>query len=265
MKRTAPLLRIFLAVLAAVMAVAPVAAFQVARTAQRFEGKVVHDPSATLNAIPLPAKDLEQGSALRAGWDLFRSEYGDGWDITVDGRSGVPTLVQGQGIPWIPGSGNSLQSSAAVNIDGLSDSIKGFMRRHATLLATNVDEMELSRTASGEMGGELWTVVYDRKVNNIPVLGDTYVFYIGHGNLISFGSQRWGSITPARFPPSRRPRPSRTCELHGAAETEPSTVYDAGTLVLPRWRPPAPTSVAYNGGIGRLRRGADVPDRLPDR
>ena len=64
MKRTAPLSRIFLVVLAAAMAVVPVAAFQVTPTAPRFEGKVIQDPSATLNSAPVPAKELKAGTML---------------------------------------------------------------------------------------------------------------------------------------------------------------------------------------------------------
>src|SRR4030095_14386212 len=168
MKRTAPLSRIFLIVLAATMGVVRVAAFQVAPTTPRFEGKVIHDPSASLNSAPVPAKELAQGSSLRSAWDLFTSQYGEGWDITVDSRSGVPLLVQGQGIPWIPGSGNSLQSAVAPTVDTISDSLRTFMRGHASLFATNVDEMELNRAGSGQVNQDLWAINYQRTVSGIP-------------------------------------------------------------------------------------------------
>src|SRR5215813_13909736 len=186
MKRTAPLSRIFLVVLAAAMAVVPVAAFQVTPTAPRFEGKVIQDPSATLNSAPVPAKELKAGTAVRSAWDLFTSQYGDGWDITVDSRSGVPLLVQGQGIPWIAGSGNTLSDAASPTVDSLSESIKTFVRHNAVLFSTNADEMVLNRAGSGQMNKDLWTIVYQRQVGGVPVSGDTYVFYIGHGNLITF-------------------------------------------------------------------------------
>src|SRR5262249_33897673 len=150
-----------LVVLAAAMAIVPVVAFQVTTTTPRFEGKVIVDPSATLNSAPVKAQELSQGS-LRSAWDLFTGAYGDRWDITVDSRSGVPLLVQGQGIPWIPGSGNSLESAVAPTIDGISDSLKTFVRQHQMLFSTNADEMELNRAGSGQVSSDLWVVTYDR-------------------------------------------------------------------------------------------------------
>ena len=231
MKRNAPLSRIFLVVLAASMAIVPVTAFQVATTSPRFEDKVVQDPSATLNSAPVSEKDLSQGTALRSAWNLFTSQHGEGWDITIDTRSGVPLLVQGQGIPWIAGSGNSLQDASAVTVDGLSESLKTFVRNNPMLFLTNADEMVLNRAGSGQMNKDLWLVTYQRQVGGVPVSGDTYVFYIGHGNLITFGANRWGAVNASPIPSI----PATEAFMHltnymGLSEKDRLTVLDAGSL-----------------------------------
>jgi hypothetical protein len=51
----------------------------------------------TWDALSLPA-------ALAGGWSAFKAANGAAWDIYLDARSGAPQLVQGQGIPLIPGS-----------------------------------------------------------------------------------------------------------------------------------------------------------------
>src|SRR5262245_10976801 len=256
MKRTAPLSRIFLVVLAAAMAVVPVVAFQVTTTTPRFEGKVIVDPSATLNSVPVKAQELNQGTSLRSAWDLFTGMYGEGWDITVDSRSGVPLLVQGQGIPWIPGSGNSLQSAAAPTIDGISDSLRTFARQHQMLFSTNADEMELNRAGSGQVSSDLWVVTYDRRVGGVPVAGDTYVFYIGHGNLITFGANRWGAINLSAVPSI----PATEAFMHltnymGLTANDRLTVYDAGSLQFTPLPAAGSDETSYGGPVGN---GYDV-------
>jgi glutaredoxin len=42
--------------------------------------------------------------------------------------------------------------------------------------------------ASGQITPDLWQVQFDRTVSGVPVARDGYVFYVGHGNLISFGA-----------------------------------------------------------------------------
>src|SRR5204862_4699769 len=79
-------------------------------------------------------------------------------------------------------------------------SFKGFVRNNAALFAINADELELNRAGSVQMNSDLWLVNYQRKVAGVPVSGDTLVFYVSHGNLISFGASRWGRITTSPVP-----------------------------------------------------------------
>jgi hypothetical protein len=43
-------------------------------------------------------------------------------------------------------------------------------------------------------------VVFDRVVSGIPVDGERYLFTIGHGNLVLFGTPRWSRIDASPFP-----------------------------------------------------------------
>src|SRR5262249_50006699 len=132
-------------------------------------------------------------SSMRSAWSGFKGSHGE-WDIHVDARSGAPILVQGQGIPFIPGSGNSLQSDERVTLPMVESLVRDFIGKNADLLMATDEELVLNE-ASGQITPDLWQVQFSRVVSGIPVARDGYVFYIGHGNLISFGAIRWSKIT----------------------------------------------------------------------
>src|SRR5262245_33986881 len=68
------------------------------------------------------------------------------------------------------------------------------------LFKTEDAELVLDREASGKPTPELWQVVFKRQVGGVPVAGDRYLFYIGHGNLIAFGASRWTPIAESMAP-----------------------------------------------------------------
>ena len=87
----------------------------------------------------------------------------------------------------IPGSGNSLQSADRITLPMLESLVRDFMGKNADLLMAADEELVLNQ-ASGQVTPDLWQVQFGRVVSGIPVARDGYVFYIGHGNLISFGA-----------------------------------------------------------------------------
>jgi hypothetical protein len=198
-----PLAALAAALLSLVGAVSPVAAFQVRQRPSRFDSLVIHDPSVQAGAATIAVGRLPESSVLQSAWEEFQAAEGPGWEVYLDGRSGAPMLVQGPGIPWIPGSGNTLAAGSKtpaplVTIDTLEPSLRRFIADHSALLLADDAELTLDREASGELQDETWQIVFSRSVQGVPVQGDRYLFVIGHGNLISFGASRWGR--------SRRPR-----------------------------------------------------------
>jgi hypothetical protein len=181
-----------IAVLCAI--VPPALALQVPREATRFDRVVIPDPSIAVSPEPLsPVAALIPESA-RAAWNSFKSRYGPNWDVYLDRRSGAPLLVQGQGIPFVPGSGNALRSAAPASLDSLATSLRAFALENASLLHADAGQLDLNREGSGELAHEVWKVVFDRVIAGVPVAGDRYIFCVGHGNLIAFGAPRWSSV-----------------------------------------------------------------------
>lgn len=160
----------------------------------RFDPLLVSDPSVVTQPETVSLQADRVPPDVRAGWARFFDAHGSRWNVVLDARSGAPVLAEGQGIPWIPGSGNSLRSSEPVTLDTLERSLRDFLALHASVLAARDEELVLDRDASGRLTPDLWQVVFRRAVSGVPVLGDRYVFMIGHGNLIAFGASRWGAV-----------------------------------------------------------------------
>src|SRR5262245_7766713 len=93
-----------------------VVAVQAVRLPSRFDRLATGDPSASLDVAAQRTDELPLGDPVRAGWDEFRAENGGSWSVVLDRRSGAPLLVEGDGIPWIAGSGNSLPLGPATTL-----------------------------------------------------------------------------------------------------------------------------------------------------
>jgi hypothetical protein len=162
----------------------PAVAIELPESHGRFEALIQGDPSAALDAATMPAASLSW--AARAAWDGFRVKHGAEWAIWLDRRSGAPLLVAGQGIPWPVDEGATIESIAAT--------LRRFIAANRSLLMADDAELVLDRDGSGLLQPDVWQIVFGRVINGVPVAGERYLFTIGHGNLISFGSPRWSRI-----------------------------------------------------------------------
>src|SRR5436309_13604687 len=116
-------------------------AFQVPEKHGRFDPLVISDPRLHVSSETMPVDSLAGAAAARVGWKAFNDVNGQSWSVYVDGRSGAPLLVQGPGLPFVAGSGNSLHSAAAVTVDSLAQSVRSFMAQNASLLLADDSEL----------------------------------------------------------------------------------------------------------------------------
>lgn len=72
----------------------------------------IHKPEVLISPIA-DFRDHREGKSWDdPAWKTFLVRYGKLWDLSIDHRSGRPDLIQGQGIPWVPGDGNGLGAEA---------------------------------------------------------------------------------------------------------------------------------------------------------
>ena len=194
-------LRIALVLCLAALSARAVFAFQ-PRKPSRFDALILEDPSTVSATTAAALSSLPETDPLRAGWSGFTIAHGPDWRVWLDPRSGAPLLVEGQGIPWIPGSGNGVAAGAAPTLQSLEGSLRSFAAANRGILLADDSELVLDAGASGQITPDLWQIVFSRRFGGVPVAGDRYSFTIGHGNLIAFGAPRWSRIALASTVPS---------------------------------------------------------------
>jgi hypothetical protein len=156
----------------------------------RFDRVVLPDPSAQVGVLAESPDSLPGFDQERQGWAAFRSAYGS-WQVSIDRRSGAPLLVQGQGVRWYDPAG------PAPTLADLESRARAFLSSHEALFKVAGSQLLLNRDASAAVDPDHWVVVFDRVVDGVPVEGNRLVLYVVHGNLVSFGADRWGTLLHA--------------------------------------------------------------------
>ncbi len=131
--------------------------------------------------------------------DFFRLQADNGVQLQmyIDRVTGLPNHIEGEGIPFIPGTANNLNSSAF----GLPENIEGqyipleiaasraleFVKEYPELFGVTPDQLSLNRVASGPMLDYLYFVEFDCVHGGIPVEKAGISFRVNHGNIIQIG------------------------------------------------------------------------------
>jgi hypothetical protein len=189
-----------LCILISLLVVSITLGFQVRQEPSRFDDLAIYDPSVIVGVTTLPIASLDTDNSYNIAWKSFLTAHGERWKIYLDGRSGAPLLVEGKGIPLIPGAGNNLSAPDAIDLEYLEISLREFIDQNTSLLLANNAELILNEDATVKLTPEVWQIAFDRSVSGIPVRGERYSFIIGHGNIVSFGATRWSRINTSPTP-----------------------------------------------------------------
>jgi len=145
-----------------------------------------------LRAARIRTEALPQFDRVAEGWDNFLANNGGQWTMLVDSRNGLPALVEGSAIPWIPGAANNLRLEAVGPVDSLKMEriAREFMLRNQDLFPIPQDELILVPEGTVEVGGYFWHVQFQHVINGVPVEGARVIFRVNNGNLIQFGVEK---------------------------------------------------------------------------
>ncbi len=204
------------------------------------------------------AVGVQSGQSLRA----FKGRYKGDWTIRWDRRSDRPNLIQGSGVPLLPGHAGADASTSAqastvpVELDAVVAAVEGFRKEVEPLLRLDGIDLRLDRQRSASFGADpdRWFVNLAQYHQGLPVRGAYAYFRIVHGNVVQFGTQRVAEVdidvTPAQ--PREDAWRSALGQLQLAPGASVAEIVEPGELLLLPSAPPAGADRgSYRGPSGR--------------
>ncbi len=223
----------------------PVLAYRADRPASRFDAKVRLDPGSGIGLVGETPDELPGFEAEKAGWAAFCAEHGDGWRVHVDRRSGAPLLVDGPGLRWYD------DAAGPPAVADLEAAARAFLTGGAALFKIDPAQLVLVPQASGAIDRHHAELLFERRVDGIPVEGERVRFFLSHGNLVAFGADRWGRL--AHAPRALLGVDDARRILHAYMEIDPLQAVvelEPGTTVLVPAAAAGTDRAAYRGAPG---------------
>jgi trimeric autotransporter adhesin len=136
----------------------------------------------------------------------FESEGAGDWRVQLDSRTGAPLVIEGDGIPLLPGTGNRLEATAFVEggkragerltLDDVAAAAAGFVAENKDFFKVDPQNLILDESASRAFGkdNENWTLRYnyvyrDANLGLVPVREAFFFVRVNQGNMTQFGNQ----------------------------------------------------------------------------
>ncbi|HET9226481.1 MAG TPA: hypothetical protein VFR31_07420 [Thermoanaerobaculia bacterium] len=214
---------------------------------------------------------IRQATAGAARGELrrFLSENSSQWEIRWDTRSDRPHLVQGAGVPMLPGRGNTLTRSRVgfaadgpVRVSDVERVVRAFMADYPEMFNVDQASLRLNPGSTVNVGenGEIWLVEFQQFHKGVPVEGATAFFRINNGNLIQFGTDKIADVRISTTPRvGREGAFAATLEAMGAGVSEIGEIVNAGQLkLLPMLTAGERPAEAWRGAAGAGYRHALV-------
>ena len=157
------------------------------------------NPAAGTVDVSLPIFEVEPSLAdvraqERPELGAFFGRWSSQWEVRWDRRADRPNLIQGRGVPLLPGKGNQLEGDAKRQrtVDEVAQAVQGFLAQEGSLLGAAGLDLRLDRSRSVPFGADqyLWTIELQQFHQGVPVDDAHLYFRINHGNLVQFGNHR---------------------------------------------------------------------------
>lgn len=208
-------------------------------------------PATSSGAFSTPALSVEPSLEIhamgsRAALDTpslqrFQAAFSAQWEVRQDLRSNRPHLLQGAGVPLIPGRGNQLRAASlglrpsdAVSLEVVEKAVREFLRNYPEVLRVDGFDLRLDRKHSLPYGKDnyYWTIELQQYHQGVPVEGAKVFFRINHGNVVQFGADRVSEITLDATPALTAEEAFAGALSTLALEAPVSKAVDRGTLKI---------------------------------
>jgi hypothetical protein len=207
--------------------------------------------------------------ASRGELRRFLAVNSDQWEIRWDTRSDRPNLVQGAGVPLLPGRGNTLTRSRTglsaegpVRVSDVERLVRAFMADYPEMFKVAQEELRLNPKSTVSVGeeGQIWLVELQQVHKGVPVEGATAFFRINNGNLIQFGTDKVADVRISTTPRlSREEAFAAVLAAIGSGVSDMAEVVNAGQLkILPMLTAGERPAETFRGVAGQGYRHALV-------
>jgi|GEM_PF-3556919 len=190
--------------------------------------------------------------ARRPELDRFFDTFSDRWEVRWDRRGDRPHLLQGPGVPILPGRGNDLSGPKPQGVDQVALLVRGILADLPELFRVPDTDLVLDREASGPFQDHFWNIELQQYYQGLPVEGAKVFFRINHGNIVQLGADRVAEIHHLRTTP-RLSAEEALAQVLRQAEVPAAEVtpLDDGTLkIFPALPAHELPGQAYVGGAG---------------
>ncbi len=151
-----------------------------------FDHRVKQRRGGVISGEGKPLESLVDGDAIRLDWRRAAAEQGGRWNVWLDERTSMPTLVLFSGLRKAPHPDASL--------DRYGEFAGEFLRSNRRVLGDWDGQAVLDREGSGPLAGAVWLVRFGQVVEGVPVEGARIDFHINRGRLVSMGAERWAPV-----------------------------------------------------------------------
>jgi hypothetical protein len=169
-------------------------------------------PELTVSSSQVPLDGVLAQLPNRAAWEALRAgraAAGAPLAVFLDPRSGAATNVMGA-FPLLPGDGvgNRVERAelaarlgrAVVRVDAdvVAAAARRFVLEHASVLG--IDAAQLGPLRASPVTDTLWQLSAPQVVNGVAVRDARLALTISHGNVVTFGTEGWGTVTIGTVP-----------------------------------------------------------------
>jgi hypothetical protein len=228
--------------------------------ASELDQLVFVDPQLRIVEVAVDATAHGESIPAFAAMERFRSEHGQAWRFTVDLRRGVPTLLGGGALEFIPGSANDLNwdqfapgctENSCIPVARVEALARDFIQRNEEVFGISPDELALDPAGSGPVGDSMYFLRFQWKVGGVPVDRGAVFFRINRGNLIQVATQRVSSakVNPVPTIDLERARTTVTDYL-GPFGSEDDHITDNGSLLIVPVTPSGQNADSFAGEPG---------------
>ncbi len=143
----------------------------------------------------------ENPPSTLAGITQFFQEHTNHWEVAWDERGNRPHLIQGVGIPLLPGAGNhltmtdlGLPAGQSIDIVLVEQLLRKFLEAHAALFRVAQGDLRRHPDSTTNSNGRLWLIDFEVFYHGIPIRGAKVFFRVNNGNIVQFGTELVGDV-----------------------------------------------------------------------